>query len=110
MRITYNKLVRDRIPEIIRADGKRCQVSIMSEEEYRLALAEKLVEEATEALAAARASDEAGLMKELADIYEVVDGLMASHGLEREAVLDLQRRRRQERGGFAKRLRLVWVE
>lgn len=43
---TYNKLVRDRIPEIIRQDGRECGTERMSEAEYVQALREKLVEEA----------------------------------------------------------------
>lgn len=110
MRITYNKLVRDRIPEIIRAEGKQCEIEVMSDEQHRLALAEKLVEESQEAMAAARAGESAGLIKELADLYEVIDGLMASYAIEPNAVMDLQRRRRLERGSFRERLRLLWVE
>ena len=41
----YNKLVRDKIPEIIEADGKLCATHILSEEEYIAALEAKLNEE-----------------------------------------------------------------
>ena len=34
MTITYNKLVRDRIPEIIQSSGKKCSTEILSYEEY----------------------------------------------------------------------------
>ena len=44
----YNKLVRDRIPEIIAADGKRCTVETLSDEEYLLLLDHKLDEELAE--------------------------------------------------------------
>lgn len=46
MKIIYNKLVRNHIPEIIDADGKTACCRIMEEEEYRNALKKKLVEEA----------------------------------------------------------------
>ena len=49
MRKHYNKLVRDRIPEIIARDGRDYEVATMSEEDYRKALRTKLVEEAEEA-------------------------------------------------------------
>ena len=49
MRKEYNKLVRDRIPEIIRRDGRNCEIATISEDEYLQALREKLVEEAQEA-------------------------------------------------------------
>ena len=46
--IQYNKLVRDRIPEIIEASGKRCVYSTLSDEEYLARLDEKLNEELAE--------------------------------------------------------------
>ena len=52
MRKEYDKLVRDRIPEIIRQDGRQCGVEVMPEDEYVQALKDKLVEEAKEAAAA----------------------------------------------------------
>ncbi|MEP0772451.1 nucleoside triphosphate pyrophosphohydrolase [Coleofasciculus sp. FACHB-SPT36] len=58
----YNKLVRDRIPEIIHQAGRECKVQVMSEAEYHQALRDKLIEEAQEA-AEATAQD---LVKELA--------------------------------------------
>jgi predicted house-cleaning noncanonical NTP pyrophosphatase (MazG superfamily) len=106
VRISYNKLIRDRIPEIIRADGKRARVEELDESEYRQALLEKLVEEAVEA---ARAS-EVELSKELADLYEVIDAILAAWNIPREDVLALKGERRQQRGGFEKRLKLIWTE
>ena len=83
MRKEYDKLVRDRIPEIIRQDGRQCGVEVMPEDEYVQALKDKLVEESQEA-AVAGPDD---LVKELADLYEVVDALMAACGIERQVVV-----------------------
>ena len=105
-RIEYNKLIRDLIPEIIEAEGKPYSLETMSEAEYLQALHEKLVEEAQEA---AKAAPE-GLATELADLFEVMDALMAAQGLELSTVRQIQAKRREERGGFEKRLRLLWVE
>ena len=44
----YNKLVRDKIPEIIEADGKACKTHILSNDEYIAALEAKLNEEVAE--------------------------------------------------------------
>jgi predicted house-cleaning noncanonical NTP pyrophosphatase (MazG superfamily) len=52
MRVTYNKLVRDRIPEIIEADGHHAFTRILDDQDYRAALLAKLVEEAREAQSA----------------------------------------------------------
>jgi predicted house-cleaning noncanonical NTP pyrophosphatase (MazG superfamily) len=43
--IVYNKLVRDRIPEVIAASGKRCEVRVLDDQEYMLRLNQKLQEE-----------------------------------------------------------------
>ena len=61
----YNKLVRDRIPEIIAADGKRCTVETLSDEEYLLLLDHKLDEELAE-------YQESKSLEELADLLEVI--------------------------------------
>jgi predicted house-cleaning noncanonical NTP pyrophosphatase (MazG superfamily) len=106
MRQDYHKLVRDGIPEIIRQSGKRCEVALMSEAEFSQALREKLLEEAGEAAAASPEK----LVSELADVQEVIDALLALHGIEWEAVVKEQRRKRTERGGFAKRIRLLWTD
>jgi predicted house-cleaning noncanonical NTP pyrophosphatase (MazG superfamily) len=105
MRIEYAKLVRDRIPEIIRREGSQCEVVPLAEDDYRQALRDKLVEEAREAAEA----DPAHLLIELADLSEVMDALMASYSIAPEAVRAAQERRRVERGGFAQRLRLLWT-
>lgn len=75
----YNKLVRDRVPEIIQTAGQPYAVEVMSEEAYNLALREKLVEEAEEAAAATNPEN---LITELADLYEVMDTLMAAYGID----------------------------
>lgn len=106
MRTEYHKLVRNRIPEIIRRDGFTCAIETMAEDEYQQALRDKLVEEAREAAVA----DPRDLTTELADLYEVVDALMASYGIAGEAMRAEQDRRRAERGGFEKGIRLLWTE
>ena len=106
MRKIYDKLVRDKIPEIIRQQGKACQVGTMAAEEFQQALRRKLVEEAHEAAAAA----EEELVTELADVYEVLDALMCAAGISEEQVRQVQEERRAERGGFEERLRLLWTE
>jgi predicted house-cleaning noncanonical NTP pyrophosphatase (MazG superfamily) len=105
-RKNYNKLVRDRIPEIIVADGRQCGTEIITDDEYRCALLAKLIEEAEEVAAADR--DE--LVKEIADLFEVIDALFVAFDLDREAVLAMQQKRSDERGGFEKRIKLLWTE
>lgn len=103
MRTEYHKLVRDRIPEIIRNDGYICETVTMNEAEYQQALREKLVEEALEAAAA----NEQHLIEELADLYEIIDTIMVKHEIDVETVRTEQQRRHYERGGFEQRIRLI---
>jgi predicted house-cleaning noncanonical NTP pyrophosphatase (MazG superfamily) len=102
MRKTYNKLVRDRIPDMIQAAGQEYATEVMSLEDYQQALREKLIEEAQEA------ADASDLIGELADLYEVMDALINFYGIEPDAIGAEQRRKRDERGGFSQRIRLLW--
>ena len=105
MRRDYNKLVRDYIPEIIQKSGKRCAIETMPEAEYCQALLEKLVEEAQEARQAAPEE----LVTELADIQEVLASLLAAWQIAPERVQQVKRQRFAERGGFERRLKLLWT-
>ncbi len=98
----YHKLVRDRIPEIIEADGKRCVIHELDEKTYR----EKLIEKLHEELAEYEAS---GDPEELADLYEVILALLALEG-EDQISLEMRRsKKEQRRGGFERRLLLERV-
>jgi len=99
----YNKLVRDRIPEIIHQSGNECEFAVLSDGEYCQALRVKLLEEAKE-VAEAEGED---LVTELADLYEVIDALMASYGIAGDRVVKAQVKRREERGGFAQKIMLL---
>ncbi len=107
MRKEYHKLVRDHIPTIIRRNGYTFETEVMTEEDYRLALRRKLLEEAREALEATTPDE---LATELADLYEVINALMNSYGITADTVHTEQERRRIERGGFEQRIRLLWME
>ena len=106
MRQEHNKLIRDRIPEIIRQAGRECEVETMSLKDYHQALLNKLVEEAKEAVEA----DPDNLVEELADVYEVIDAIIANLGIDKDTVLTKQGQKRQNKGGFTKKLRLLWTE
>jgi predicted house-cleaning noncanonical NTP pyrophosphatase (MazG superfamily) len=99
----YYKLVRDRIPDIIRESGNQCETAVLSDEEYRQALRQKLIEEAAEVAAA----DEDDFVAELADLYEVIDALMISYGISGDRILNAQAKRRENRGGFAQKIMLL---
>ncbi|MBW6411005.1 nucleoside triphosphate pyrophosphohydrolase [Clostridium weizhouense] len=90
---TYNKLVRDRIPEIIKANGKKCDIRIAKGEEKSELLEKKLMEEVNEYL-------EAKNLEELADVMEVLIGLANDLGYCEEDLMRKREEKKEERGGF----------
>ncbi len=104
----FNKLVRDKIPEIIEAENKILKTRILSDDEYKYELLKKLVEESNEALETKDSKE--GLIKELGDALEVIDAIIKSFNLNQEEILVLKKKRRQERGGFDKQIFLESVE
>jgi len=89
------KLVRDRIPEIMRQQGKAPVIEQISGERLRLALKDKLVEEAEELR---RADD---ITEELADVQEVIEALIEAYGLDKERLEAVKTNKRLMRGDFS---------
>jgi predicted house-cleaning noncanonical NTP pyrophosphatase (MazG superfamily) len=106
MRVPHNKLVRDRIPEIIQAAGGHPLTRVLDDTSYRAALLAKLVEEAQEANHAIAAD----LPGELADVLEVLQALTAMAGLAWSQLLALAAEKRSSRGGFQDRIFLEYVD
>lgn len=100
MTIHHNKLVRDRIPEMIEASGKTCVTSILSDEEYLAALDAKLQEELNEYQA-----DKS--MEELADLLEVMMAVCEARGYDFAEVEAIRQAKADKRGGFRER---IWLE
>ena len=99
----YNKLVRDRIPEIISAQGKTCRYDILSDDQYLAALDAKLTEELTEY----RASGEA---EELADLLEVIYAIAEAQGETPESLNRLAAQKAAARGRFRDKVFLISVK
>lgn len=93
----YNKLIRDRIPEIIEAKGGRCSYHVASDDEYREKLYEKLEEESRELI-------EERNVNEIADVLEVLDAIMDLEGISGEEVEKIKQEKHEKRGGFEKKL------
>ncbi|MEG0670727.1 nucleoside triphosphate pyrophosphohydrolase [Clostridium sp.] len=89
----YNKLVRDKIPVIIAADGKTCDIEIASKEEITKLLEDKLMEETNEYLTDKN-------IEELADVMEVLFGLAHNLGYTEEELMEKRMEKLEERGGF----------
>lgn len=105
---TYNKLIRDRIPKIMELQGIKFKTSILNDDDYRIELLNKLVEEAKEVLAAN--TDRSELIKELGDVLEVIDYLIIAFGLDSEEIGAVKSERKESRGGFAEKLFLEYTE
>lgn len=96
----YQKLVRDRIPELIAAGGETPVIRVLEDGEYLSRLEDKLEEEVAE-------YRQSGEPEELADILEVVYALGAARGVSEEALTALRDRKREARGGFSGRIFLI---
>lgn len=97
--ITYNKLVRDKIPEIIESDGKTCKTELLSDEEYIKMIDAKLDEELAE-------YHKDQNIEELADLMEVIYAAALARGYSLEDLEMVREKKVQERGGFEKRILL----
>lgn len=89
----YHKLVRDKIPEIIELDGKKCDIRIASKEEQSELLEKKLQEEVNEFI-------EDKNLEELADVMEVLFGLAKNLGFSEKELIRKRDEKKAERGGF----------
>ena len=94
--ITYNKLVRDKIPEIIEADGKTCEIEILSDEDYLKALDAKLDEELAE-------YHKDQNVEELADLIEVIYACAEARGYSKEELESTREKKAKIRGEFGKK-------
>ena len=103
----HNKLVRDKIPQVIEKTEKEFTTRILSPEEYRVELDKKLIEEFTE-YQQATTNEEA--VEELADILELVHAAAKMHGATIEQLEEVRRAKAEKRGGFEKRIFLIEVE
>ena len=98
----YNKLVRDRIPEIIESSGKSCVTEILSDEDYLRMLDAKLDEELAEYHADQN-------IEELADLIEVIRACAVARGYTIEGLEQVRAEKAAKRGGFAKKILLKEV-
>lgn len=100
--IAYNKLVRDRIPEIIESSGKTCSTEILSPEDYLRMLDAKLDEELAE-------YHKDQNIEELADLLEVIHAAAIARGYTLEDLEQIRAEKAGKRGGFEKRILLKEV-
>ena len=99
----HNKLVRDKIPEIIEKVGKTPVTHILSEEEYMTELDKKLSEEFAEYRADKN-------IEELADMLEVMYAIAEARGWSVSKLEAVRRDKAEKRGGFRDKVYLEYVE
>lgn len=103
----YNKLVRDKIPEIIKNNKENPITRILENEEYFKELLKKLDEECIEVK---NTSNKEELLEETADVLEVLISLIKTKGYTLEDLLDVRNKKKEKRGGFENKIFLEKVE
>ena len=105
-RKTYNKLIRDKIPEIIKKDNAVPKISELNDKEFKIALKEKLVEEAKELL---EAKTDEEILNELSDVLQLIESIALNNNQSIAQVEKQKEKKKQERGGFDKKLFIEYV-
>lgn len=100
----YNKLVRDRIPEIIQNNGQSCSARPLKEKEFVEELKKKADEELNEYL---NSQSDQEAVEELADLLEIVYTLADQHGYSVEDLEEVRRKKERDRGGFQDKIFLI---
>ncbi len=103
MKHTYNKLVRDRVPEIFESNGCKVEYKALSDAQVLLALQEKLLEKAENF--AKRPSED-----EISDIFELMDAIIDKFNYEQMHIDYLKLKNREAKGGYTKNLFLISVD
>lgn len=103
----YNKLVRDRIPEIIARGGKKYSTRILDNNEYIKELKKKSFEELEEYM---NSTNDADSIEELADLLEIIYALAECHGVTIDKVEEIRKQKAEKRGGFKEKIFLIEVE
>lgn len=103
----YNKLVRDKILEIIEADGLKYNARVLEPQELLIEVKAKMIEEAKEFQGADTANES---VEELADVLELVHTALSALGVTYEELEEVRLQKKEKRGGFEKAIYLVDVE
>ena len=104
-KIFYNKLIRDKIPEVIKNRGSEFETRELSDAEFEKELLKKVSEEAQEVSSAGTRED---IVREIADVIDVIEEIKE---LKQISVNDIETARKamfDKKGGFKKRLFLIW--
>ncbi|MTI69193.1 MAG: phosphoribosyl-ATP pyrophosphohydrolase [Firmicutes bacterium] len=100
--IIYNKLVRDKIPNIIEDDNKEYLTEIVKGDELKELLNKKLREEVEEYI-------ESNDIEEIADILEVIYAIIENNNISKKEVEKIRKNKKENRGGFKEGIKLIKV-
>ena len=104
IRYTYNKLVRDKIPENIDSkSGSKSKYRILNDNEYLIELNKKVLEEANEFI-------EDNSIEELGDLMEVINAIMKLKGYKMEEVYKIMKVKEEKKGAFYNKIYLEYVD
>lgn len=103
----FNKLVRDKIPEIISKNGSNPTIKVLNGEEYKIAIFEKLKEECAEVISA---ENKEHLTEELADLFEVIHSIIKNQDITFEEIEKVRLSKKEKRGGFDEKIFLISSE
>ena len=106
MKIKYyhKKLIRDKIPEIIKKSGDYCEIMVLGKAAFEKELKKKLLEESKELINAPKEK----ILNELTDVLEITKSIAAYYKIPFSRVEKSQKIKRKQRGGFKKKLYLKW--
>lgn len=103
----YKKLVRDHIPELIKANGEKPVLRKLTDSDFKVEINKKLLEEVKEFLSSKTKEEQ---IEELADIQEVLSAIYKANKIECTDVTKVARKKRNKKGGFKKKFYLEGVK
>ena len=104
-KIYYNKLCRDRVPEIIREKGFECEIRTVDHEEYRREIIRKVFEEAS---GVSNHDGRDHLLKQLADLIITLDAVADEYEISDEELDEAVEKSLEEKGGYGERQYIAW--
>lgn len=104
-KIYYNKLCRDKIPQIIKDKGFDCHVRVVDHDEYKREIVRKIFEEAS---GVSNHADHEDLVAEIADLLITLDAVKKEFGVTEEEVSRAIDQSLADKGAYDERLYLSW--
>jgi predicted house-cleaning noncanonical NTP pyrophosphatase (MazG superfamily) len=108
MKVSVNKLVRDKVPDIIKADGGKPTFRVLNSKEYLNELFKKIIEESQEFFTFK--DDSQKLTYEIADVLEIIDTIANIYGIDKKDLQAAKEKKSKQRGVYKNMIFLESVE